>query len=202
MKFNELINKITLNINENKDYLNELDAAIGDGDHGTNVARALVKVSEQLESLNNLDLATKLNKIAMLILSNVGGSSGPLLATWLMGFAKELKANNLALDYSDFINYFASANEALRKRGNTAYNNKTMYDVLYFVEEKAKEVNNYQEFVANCANWANSKLQETKDIIAKSGRASYLGPRSIGHYDPGSYTIYLICLSVNEVFNG
>ncbi|ADE19721.1 dihydroxyacetone kinase subunit DhaL [Mycoplasma crocodyli] len=196
MTFEILVKKINEVIEQNKNYLSDLDSQIGDGDHGTNVSRALNKVVENLDSLASLPLDAKIGKCAMLLISNVGGASGPLLGTWLMAFSKKIKDQTFEL--KTFLDAFSFANENLKARGKTEYRNKTMYDILFAVEQATKDVKDFNEFVKKAYHAAKDENEFIKNIAARSGRASYLGERSIGVNDPGATTIYLIFELLNK----
>ncbi|EFF41813.1 dihydroxyacetone kinase subunit DhaL [Mycoplasmopsis alligatoris] len=200
MTYELLVKNIAKKIEENKDYLCDLDSKIGDGDHGTNVSRALNKTVEALDSFAGLTLDQKIGKTAMLLISNVGGASGPLLGTWLMAFSKKLKDQEL--NVKTFLEAFSFANENLKTRGKTEYRNKTMYDILYAAELATKQVSSLSEFAKVAYEAALKENEYTKGIAARSGRASYLGERSIGVNDAGSTTICLILEVLNAVVNG
>ncbi|EEU21316.1 dihydroxyacetone kinase, L subunit [Lactobacillus jensenii 27-2-CHN] len=172
-------------VESNKAYLSELDAAIGDGDHGNNMARGVsaveegfnLKAPEDLTSALKLtapeDLTSALKLTAMAFISKVGGASGPLYGTAFLEMAKaSLKTN-------DLYDLLEVALAGIKKRGGASAGDKTMVDVW---EKVLPDIKN--------GTLTEEKIQEavdaTKDMQAKKGRASYLGERSIGHLDPGA----------------
>ncbi|GAJ26606.1 phosphoenolpyruvate-dihydroxyacetone phosphotransferase [Liquorilactobacillus sucicola DSM 21376 = JCM 15457] len=157
-------------IEENKDYLSELDTPIGDGDHGNNMMRGMDGVKNSLAQLQDPDLKTVLKAIAMGLISKVGGASGPLYGTAFLEMAKKCsetqKVNEL----------LSVALAGIKKRGGATEGDKTMVDVWSPVAQSN----------AITPKIIDDAIASTKDMQARKGRASYLGERSIGHLDPGA----------------
>lgn len=172
-------------IQENKDYLSELDTPIGDGDHGGNMARGMAKVSEALSSKEVPSSADLFKIVAMQLLSHVGGASGPLYGSAFLGLSKAL-AEDLPL--SDALK---AGLDQIMKRGKATAGEKTMVDVWLPVVEDLKANHLTKEKIK-------SYVEATKDIKATKGRASYVGERSIGHIDPGSASSGLLFESLLE----
>ncbi|EFR44462.1 dihydroxyacetone kinase subunit DhaL [Streptococcus pseudoporcinus] len=165
-------------IKAKKDYLSELDTPIGDGDHGGNMARGMAAVMENLDG-KDFEKASDVYKIvAMQLVSKVGGASGPLYGSAFMGMAKQ------AEDVS-VVDLLTEGLAMIQKRGKAEKGEKTMVDVWIAVIEALKK-----DQLTNDVIW--SAVEATKDIIATKGRASYVGERSIGHIDPGSYSSGLL----------
>ncbi|EGJ27180.1 dihydroxyacetone kinase subunit DhaL [Streptococcus porcinus] len=165
-------------IKAKKDYLSELDTPIGDGDHGGNMARGMAAVMENLNG-KDFDKASDVYKVvAMQLVSKVGGASGPLYGSAFMGMAK------LAKDVS-VVELLTEGLAMIQKRGKAEKGEKTMVDVWIAVIEALKK-----NQLTNDVIW--SAVEATKDIAATKGRASYVGERSIGHIDPGSYSSGLL----------
>lgn len=169
----EWISRFSEKIQNNKGYLSDLDAAIGDGDHGNNMARGMQAVTESLEKNETADTTQSLKLIAMALISKVGGASGPLYGT---AFLEMAKASN---DTKDLGELLQEALSGIEKRGGAQPNDKTMVDVWNKVVSKA-----------DASSLTNADIEaaveSTKDMVAKKGRASYLGERSVGHLDPGA----------------
>ena len=169
----EWISRFYEKIQNNKGYLSDLDAAIGDGDHGNNMARGMQAVTESLEKNETADTTQSLKLIAMALISKVGGASGPLYGT---AFLEMAKASN---DTKDLGELLQEALSGIEKRGGAQPNDKTMVDVWNKVVSKA-----------DASSLTNADIEaaveSTKDMVAKKGRASYLGERSVGHLDPGA----------------
>ena len=149
------------------------DAAIGDGDHGNNMARGMQAVTESLEKNETADTTQSLKLIAMALISKVGGASGPLYGT---AFLEMAKASN---DTKDLGELLQKALSGIEKRGGAQPNDKTMVDVWNKVVSKADDSSLTNADIE-------AAVESTKDMVAKKGRASYLGERSVGHLDPGA----------------
>lgn len=169
----EWISRFSEKIQNNKGYLSDLDAAIGDGDHGNNMARGMQAVTESLEKNETADTTQSLKLIAMALISKVGGASGPLYGT---AFLEMAKASN---DTKDLGELLQKALSGIEKRGGAQPNDKTMVDVWNKVVSKADDSSLTNADIE-------AAVESTKDMVAKKGRASYLGERSVGHLDPGA----------------
>ncbi|WP_394268637.1 dihydroxyacetone kinase subunit DhaL [Anaerococcus nagyae] len=178
---------------ENKDYLTDLDRSIGDADHGNNMAKGFNFTKEALEDDFD-DYKTLFNKVATILLSKVGGASGPLYGSFFMKFAASLK------DIDDFnrdqLNKaFKAGVDGVKQRGKAEVGDKTMVDVLEPVSNALNEDKSFDEII----QIAEESMNKTKDIKANKGRASYVGERSIGHIDPGAASSYII---IKEALGG
>jgi len=161
-------------IETNKAYLNDLDTPIGDGDHGSNMVRGLTAVKTALADKGEADVTTVFKTIAMTLISKVGGAAGPLYGTAFLEMAKTSKAGN-----ADLASLIAAALAGLKKRGGAVAGDKTLIDVWTPVLA-AVQTNQLTPTVIKTA------VESTKPMVAKKGRASYLGDRSVGHLDPGA----------------
>lgn len=201
IKVKEILNKIDFVLAENKLFLSELDAAIGDGDHGLNMNKGFNAVVEKIKTLPDEDISNIIKASGMALVSNVGGAAGPLYGTAFMKASMAI-AKKTEIDINDFINMLEAALEGIKMRGKGVFGEKTMIDSLEpaFVEgKKALEKNSEAKEVLNIIkNSAENGMNETKKIIATKGRASYLGERSIGHQDAGSTSMYLILKTIAE----
>lgn len=160
-------------VESNKLYLSELDAAIGDGDHGNNMARGVRAVEEGFNLKTPQDLTSALKLTAMAFISKVGGASGPLYGT---AFLEMAKASSKTDDLSELLE---AALAGIKKRGGATADDKTMVDVWEKVLPTIKDGSISEDGIEEA-------VEATKDMQAKKGRASYLGERSIGHLDPGA----------------
>lgn len=174
-------------IDENKTYLTELDSAIGDADHGANMARGMASVLQHLEQATTIDGLLK--KAGMTLVSTVGGAAGPLYGTLLMkmGMASGSVAELAA---EDFGKAFRAGLEGLVARGKTELGDKTMVDALApaldSYDAALADGSDLRGAVAAAAQAAAAGRDATTPMVAKKGRASYLGERSAGHQDPGA----------------
>lgn len=186
-------------IERNKEYLTELDAAIGDADHGINMYRGFKKVASQLSSVADKDISTILKTVSMTLISTVGGASGPLYGTFFLRASTAVTGKE-ELTTEDLLKLLQAGLEGAVQRGKAHLGDKTMIDVLSPV------VDSCQQSVANNKNMletmqqvvlvAEQAMKETIPMLAKKGRASYLGDRSIGHQDPGATSTYLMLKSL------
>lgn len=160
-------------ITDNREQLNALDTAIGDGDHGSNLTRGATAVKEKMAEAEYDSLAKLLQDVGMTLVSKVGGASGPLYGSAFISMAKEAKESD------DFGDILAGGLDGIQKRGKAEVGEKTMVDEWAPVVEHVQAGTLTAEVIAE-------SLANTKDMKATKGRASYLGDRSIGHIDPGA----------------
>ncbi|WP_314626240.1 dihydroxyacetone kinase subunit DhaL [uncultured Selenomonas sp.] len=188
-KRKEIVQAVSEKIEAEKDLLTELDSAIGDGDHGINMARGAKAVMEKLPSLIEKDTGTLLKGIGMAIVSSVGGASGPLYGTAFMKAGDALKGKEEP-SAEDFLAAFSAAIAGIKMRGKSTTGEKTMLDALCPAESAMREAieakKSPKEILQAAAAAAEKGAEETTNILATKGRASYLGERSIGHRDPGA----------------
>ena len=175
-KVYECISRIADSIIENKDYLTELDREIGDADHGINMARGYTEALGQLPQ-DESDIGAVLKKTGMVLLSKVGGASGPLYGTAYMKAAKAA-AGKSELTVQDGKDIFEAAYEAYCAAMDQG---KSLAECLDAMCAAAKE-----------------GAEFTKTIRATKGRASYLGDRSIGHQDPGATSSLLTMEAIRD----
>lgn len=188
-----LIDKVADVIYENKDYLSELDREIGDSDHGVNLSRGFQKIKEESNNLSGLSYSDFFNRIAMILISNVGGASGAIYGTGLMKVAQSLKGIEV-LDRENIVKATEAMVDGIKMRGKAQCGEKTMLDTIVPVVEVLKENKNesLDILLEKIQKAAKEGVDSTKDMRATKGRASYLGERSIGHLDPGAISSYLI----------
>ncbi|GEE06854.1 dihydroxyacetone kinase subunit L [Streptococcus canis] len=165
-------------IQVNKDYLSQLDTPIGDGDHGGNMVRGMTAVMENLDSKEFASAKEAFKVVAMQLLGKVGGASGPLYGSAFMGLSKASEDSNLA-------DALQAGLDMIQKRGKAEVGEKTMVDVWAPVIEALKNDGLTKDVVEGA-------VLATKDIQATKGRASYVGERSVGHIDPGSFSSGLL----------
>ena len=180
---------------ENKGYLTDLDSAIGDADHGTNMDRGFNKVMEKLPTVADKDIGNILKTVGMTLISSVGGASGPLYGTFYMrgGMAADAKEE---LDGDDLVNVLQGAVDGIIQRGRAQPGDKTMVDALLpalaALKQAVADGQDVRAGVAAAVTAAEQGMKDTIPLQARKGRASYLGERSIGHQDPGATSSYLI----------
>lgn len=186
-------------IEQHKDYLTELDAEIGDADHGINLDRGFKKVSSQLSSTTYEDIGSLLKQVSMTLISTVGGASGPLYGTLFLR-ASTIATGKQALSASEFVQLWQAGLAGVLQRGKAELNDKTMVDVLSpavaTLEQAVKEGKSIVEAMQLTVTTAEQAMKATIPMQARKGRASYLGERSIGHQDPGATSSYLMLKSL------
>ncbi|MBD2307913.1 dihydroxyacetone kinase ADP-binding subunit DhaL [Chroococcidiopsis sp. FACHB-1243] len=186
-------------IEQNKKYLTELDAAIGDADHGINMDRGFKKVASQLPSVTDKDISTILKTVSMTLISTVGGASGPLYGTFFLKASTAVTGKE-ELATEDLLKLLQVGLEGVVQRGKAQLGDKTMIDVLSpVVDNFQKSVDNNQTTLVAMQQVvivAEQAMKDTIPMLAKKGRASYLGDRSIGHQDPGATSTYLMLKSL------
>jgi dihydroxyacetone kinase-like protein len=199
----EIIKAIAKKISENREFLTELDSAIGDADHGINLSKGFKAVIEKLASVKDKDCGTIFKTVGMTLVSTVGGASGPLYGTAFMRAGQAIGSKD-TLDFEDLKKILTAALEGIKSRGRAQKGEKTIVDAL---EPAADALNSAAEWEEESAalekvlNAARLGMEHTKDIVAKKGRASYLGERSIGHQDPGATSCYLMLQAAVQAIN-
>ena len=186
---------------KNSDYLTDLDREIGDADHGLNMNRGFKKVAEKLPEFEEKDIGFILKNTGMLLLSNIGGASGPLFGTFFIRAAKPT-ASLQSLDLPQLTEMIAEGVEGVVSRGKAEPNDKTMCDVWWTVIDHLKQANqqnlSIKEAITQAYTCAQQAAENTILMQARKGRASYLGERSIGHKDPGAASVVLIMQALSQ----
>jgi phosphoenolpyruvate---glycerone phosphotransferase subunit DhaL len=191
-------------LEQNKDYLTELDAAIGDADHGINMNRGFQKVIAQLPSVAEKDIGSILKAVSMTLISSVGGASGPLYGTLFLR-ASAAVAGKSELTDEDMVALLDAAVEGVVQRGKANLGDKTMLDALSPARDAFKQAvakgASTREALQQAVEAAEAGMKSTIPLVAKKGRASYLGDRSADHQDPGATSSYLILKTLLDVVN-
>lgn len=175
---------------DKKAYLTQLDQAIGDGDHGVNMARGFQEVSKNIAAKPAPDIGTLLKNVGMVLLSKVGGASGPLYGTAFLKMGNALKDKREAAP-EELARALAEAADGIQRRGKARPGDKTMLDVWKPVAALALEQGSRLSW-KDLLECSRSRMEATKDLEAKKGRASFLGPRSVGHLDPGAVSTHFL----------
>jgi phosphoenolpyruvate---glycerone phosphotransferase subunit DhaL len=193
-----LIEAVAKAIENNAIELTELDQAIGDGDHVTNLQRGIQALMAQSNELSQLDWQASLQKIGMTVMSSIGGASGSLYGTLFLAMSKNL--NNQPLTLATFADVFLKGVEAVKQRGKADRGEKTMLDVLIPVAEQLHQNANAPDVFEQIKQTAITGAESTRDMVATKGRASFLGERSQGHIDAGAKSSQLmICAIVDAL---
>ncbi|MGF1561113.1 MAG: dihydroxyacetone kinase subunit DhaL [Geminicoccaceae bacterium] len=190
-----LIDRAHTAMADNAAYLTELDQAIGDGDHGINMKRGFSAILAEKDDLAGKAIGDALAQAGMKLVTTVGGASGPLYGSLIMGMGKAAKTG------AGIEAQLAEGVAMVKKRGKSDVGAKTMLDVLVPVlgALEASQNKPLGERLANVRQVADQAHRATRDMVAKRGRASFLGERSKGHLDPGATSSRLLIHAVCDV---
>ena len=186
-------------IKEHAEEIMVLDQSIGDGDHVFNLIRGLEALRSIRGDIETLDAGPALKLAANKVLSTVGGSSGPLFSSLLMGMSRA--SEHLNGDPPGYAQMYAAGVKAVQDRGKTGRGSKTMMDVLIPVAERLNELvaqSPVPQILAELPKEANRGMLATRNMLATKGRASFLGERSLGLIDPGARSSELMIAAVCE----
>jgi dihydroxyacetone kinase-like protein len=190
-------------LEDNRDYLTELDSAIGDADHGINICRGFAAVMDSVEKNNPADLSALFKVVSVALIKNTGGASGALYGTFFMKLGAALKGENASP--AVFYDAVRAGVAGIMQLGHSTPGEKTMLDTFAPVLDAMKAAldseTDFKTFAAALPNIAKEGSDSTIPMLATKGRASYLGERSIGHLDPGSVSAYLIFRALSEAVN-
>jgi dihydroxyacetone kinase-like protein len=190
-------------IQVNKEYLVQLDSAIGDADHGANMHRGMQASLAKLPSVADKDIGTVLKTVGMTLVSTVGGAGGPLYGTFFMQMGTAA-AGKMELTLADWAAALEAGVNGVVMRGKANLGDKTMVDALTpavtALKEAATSGASMGEALRKSAEAAEQGMQATIPMIAKKGRASYLGERSAGHQDPGATSSHMLLKVASETW--
>ena len=171
--------------------LTELDSAIGDGDHGTNMLRGFTAVRRKLEATVTEDFGSLFRLVGMTLVSTVGGASGPLYGGFFLEMAKTT-AGKAYLGKDEVSTALAAGLNDIKRRGKANVGEKTMVDSLSPAVAALESAEELCAAFRAAADAAKSGAEGTTPLEARKGRASYLGERSVGHQDPGATSSWLL----------
>ncbi len=187
MELKRVIEAATTTLVDHVEELTDLDAAIGDGDHGLNMKRGAQAIQAKLSELQTMSLNDALKTMGMTCMNTVGGSSGPVFGTLLVTLGKELPAQPTSADLAHAL---AAGIAALSRLGKVEVGQKTLLDVLDPVQKVL--ASGGDDMVSRVRQCAHDSAAATAQMDAIKGRASFLGDRALGHVDPGSRSMALI----------
>jgi len=192
-------------IGENSAYLTQLDAAIGDADHGANMDRGFKAVMNKLPEISDKDIGTIFKTVGMTLISTVGGAGGPLYGTFFLQAGMKT-AGKMEMTLADWAEALEAALNGVIMRGKAELGDKTMVDALTPAVAALKQsiTDNQPIYKALklSADAAQKGMEGTIPLVARKGRASYLGERSAGHQDPGSTSSFLILQAAADCWSG
>lgn len=190
-------------LDANKNYLTALDAAIGDADHGINMARGFNKVMDKLPGVAGADIGAILRTTGMTLLASVGGASGPFYGTFFLRAAEAVAARH-TLAPEDLLRMLEHGVEGIAQRGRAEVGEKTMIDAwvpaVATLRQAIETGDTLTSALEQSVAAAKAGAEATIPLIARKGRASYLGERSAGHQDPGATSTYLILSALLDVY--
>ena len=191
---------------ENSSALNELDAAIGDADHGSNMKRGFAAVVAALDAEEFADIPALMKKVGMTLVSSVGGASGPLYGTFFLRLGTS-QPGSTQLDAPALLSALRAGVGGIEQRGKATVGEKTMLDAWApaldaFEQASSEEASDLAAAVRAGADGAAQGREATIPLQASKGRASYLGERSIGHVDPGAASTALLWQALAETVSG
>jgi len=190
-------------IDENAQLLSDLDAAIGDADHGINMERGMTAVLGALDEAAPTDMAGLCKQVGMTLVKSVGGASGPLYGTFFLRMAAPLGATE-DVAATDFAAALRAGVEGVVQRGRAESGDKTMYDALApaldALDAALASGADLSKALSDAAAAAQSGRDATESMVARKGRASYLGQRSVGHQDPGATSSAMLIAAAATAF--
>ncbi len=184
-------------MSEHREELVRLDTAIGDGDHGTNMDRGMRKALEKLEPAEQPNPGAVLKTVAMALISSVGGAAGPLYGTLLLQMSTAMGGED-DVDLEGYAAAWRKGIEGVQARGKAEPGDKTMVDALLPALAALEGASTLDEGLADAASAAQQGMRDTIPLVARKGRASYLGERSKDHQDPGATSTYYLCQTAAE----
>ena len=182
-------------IEANRDYLSALDSATGDGDHGVNLTSALELAVPAVEGLDHPSPADVMKTVGSILINDMGGASGAIFGSFFRGGSKAIKEYD-ELGLEELLAFVEAGLAMVQKRGKAQTGDKTIVDTLHpavvALKDGIKNNINLPEAMMNAAEAAQAGATKTAEMVAKFGRAKYLGERSLGHQDAGATSMALI----------
>ncbi|MBA2561086.1 MAG: dihydroxyacetone kinase subunit L [Propionibacteriales bacterium] len=187
---------------DNEAYFCELDSVVGDGDFGYSLARGFEKVLEGWDDIDRSDTGTFLKKVGMIVTSRVGGTSGPIWGTAFMKAGMTVGATD-ELNGELAVAMLRAATDGIKARGQSDVGDKTLLDALVpmtdRIEQELQSGADADATLAAAAETARKAAEATSKLVAKRGRASYTGERSVGSVDAGAMGVAVIAERINDV---
>jgi phosphoenolpyruvate---glycerone phosphotransferase subunit DhaL len=193
--------RFAASMQEHRAELVKLDTAIGDGDHGTNMDRGMRKAIEKLDAQEQADAGTVLKTTAMALVSSVGGAAGPLYGTLLLQIGTALAGSD-EIDLEAYAAAWRKGIAGVQARGKAQLGDKTMLDALVPGVEALEQASDLDTGLREAAKAAESGMRDTIPLLARKGRASYLGERSQDHQDPGATSTYYLYQTAADALTG
>lgn len=196
----EIVTNLVSIIVANREYLSEVDGAIGDGDHGINMAKGFARCGKSLEG-RQLSLADALDELTLALMEGIGGSMGPLYGSLFIGMADEVRGTD-AIDAAGFARLLRGGLTSLKDITDAGVGDKCLMDTLIPAVEAFEQAHaadaTFSEALGKMKSAASQGRDSTRDLVAKIGRASRLGERSLGALDAGAVSCCLILTNLAE----
>ena len=197
-----VVNNIIHSIKENREYLSEIDGAIGDGDHGINMSKGF-SMAEEILSNEEFNISDGFLTISQVLMNKIGGSMGPLYGSFFRGLSMASKKSDI-IDKNVINNMLKKALANLQNISNAKVGDKTLIDVLVpAVNAYSTSIEEEKDLITALNSLiiaAKDGLESTKNLVASIGRSSRLGDRSLGHQDAGATSCFIILKSFCESF--
>src|ERR1700684_551627 len=184
-------------MSEHRQELVALDTAIGDSDHGTNMDRGMRKALEKLEGTEAADPGAVLKTVAMALISSVGGAAGPLYGTLFLQMGTAMAGQD-EIDLPGYSGAWRKGLEGVQSRGKAQPGDKTMVDALLPAVQALEQAPDLNSGLSAAVQGAEQGMNATTPLVARKGRASYLGERSKDHQDPGATSTYYLFKTAAE----
>jgi len=200
IKVKKMLEGIVYTLGEKKEYLNRLDAEIGDGDHGRTVFEAFEKGLDKIKlEKKDSDVGNLLKEVGRTIAFSGGAATGPLFGTAFIEAGKAIEGRR-EIRLKDWSRSVKAAEEGIKKRGRAQVGEKTMLDTIHSVSESLQKSvdrkESLEKALIRAEKAAREGMESTKDIVSRRGRSSRLGERTKGHLDPGAASSYYILKSI------
>jgi dihydroxyacetone kinase-like protein len=198
------VQRFAAEVEANKEYLTQLDAAVGDGDHGINMQRGMSAVVAKVDTqAGEQDVSALLNTVGMTLVSTVGGAGGPLYGTLFLQMGTAT-AGKTELSPDDWAAALEAGIAGVQARGKAEPGDKTMIDALLPGRDALTAAlgggATFADALRQSAAAAEQGMRDTIPLVARKGRASYLGERSAGHQDPGATSSHLLLEAAAETW--
>lgn len=199
------VNELAFQVRDQRDYLTQLDAAIGDADHGINLDRGLTAAVAKLEGMAEESPGTLLEAVGTALTFTVGGAAGPLYGSGFRGLGQALGSRE-RFGPEDLLVALRAGLEAIQKLGAAAVGDKTIVDAfvpaLAAFQRGLRAGEGLPAAATRAREAAEDGMRATVPLQARKGRASYLGPRSMGHQDPGATSTALLFSALERAAGG
>jgi len=195
------MNRFAASMAEHREELVQLDTAIGDGDHGTNMDRGMRKAIEKLGAQEQADAGAVLKTVAMALVSSVGGAAGPLYGTLFLQMGTALAGKD-EVELQSYAAAWRKGVDGVIARGKAERGDKTMVDALLPAVEALEQAPDLDTGLRAAQDAAERGMRDTIPLVARKGRASYLGERSRDHQDPGATSTYYLYQTAAQALAG